>query len=93
MSLSLATKGVLPDFVGTGGETIYVVSLIDVEVEMDAIEINTELISETNSITNSGVITVDVEISEDNISTEELSVEVSIEESNEIEIEVNPCQI
>jgi hypothetical protein len=97
MSLGLATKGILPDFTGTGtgvGETIieYVGSLIVVEVEMDVVEINAELISDTISVTNSGVITVEVEVVEDQITTEELSVDVFVE-SNEIEIEVNPCQV
>lgn len=98
MSLALATKGILPDFTGTGsGGSVtvpeYVQAIIDVEVDMDTVEITAEPISDTVSITNAGVITIDVELPEDDaVTAEELSVDVSIE-SNEIEIEVNPCQV
>lgn len=97
MSIGLATKGILPDFTGTGtgsGETIieYVGSLIEIETEMDVVEVTAEPISDTVSITNSGVITIEIELPEDDVITaEELSVDVSIE-TNEIEVEVNPCQ-
>lgn len=96
MSIGLATKGILSDFTGTGtgsGETIieYVGSLIEVETELDVVEVTAELISDTVSITNSGVITVDVEIQEDVITPEELSLDIIIE-SNEISVEVLPCQ-
>ena len=96
MSLGLATKGVLPDFTGTGSGSVvvpeYVSALIDVEVETDIVEVIAETISDTVSITNSGVITIEVELPEDDqITAEELSVDIIIE-SNEISVEVNPCQ-
>lgn len=98
MSIGLATKGILSDFTGTGtgsGEIVteYVGSLIEVEIEMDVVEVLAEPISDTISITNSGIITIEIELPEDDeITAEELSVDVSIE-SNEIEVEVNPCQV
>lgn len=93
MSISLATKGILSS--GNFGSNLivtkYLPYVIEVEAEMDVVEIMSELISETVSITNSGVITIEIEIDEDTILAEELSIDVFVE-SNEIEVEVNPCQ-
>lgn len=58
-----------------------------------AVEVDAELISETVSITNSGVITIEIDVdeNENTILAEELSINVFVE-LNEIEIEVNSCQ-
>jgi hypothetical protein len=97
MSLGLATKGILPDFTGTGsgGTTIvtkYAGSVFEIETEMDVIEVNADVITEIVDIETYDDILVEVEMKEDDeITADELTIDVFVE-SNEIEVEINPCQ-
>ena len=76
MSLSLATKGVLPDFTGTGGsgQTIYVLEDINVEVSQDNLDIEVSLmddisldISEIRVIIDLDQDQAEIVVSEDDI--------------------------
>jgi hypothetical protein len=81
MSLALATKGILPDFTGTGGtgQTIYVLEDINVEVSQDNLDIEVSLIDEISlDISEIGVI---IDLDED-------QAEIVISEDDSINIEV-----
>jgi hypothetical protein len=83
MSLALATKGILPDFTGTGtggtGQTIYVVEDINVEVSQDNLAIEVSLIDEISlDISEIGVI---IDLDED-------QAEIVVSEDDSINIEV-----
>lgn len=96
MSLALATKGILPDFTGTGtgsgpGETVteYVAAIFEVEPVLETVEVDTTVI-EAISVSSSDAITVEIEFPEDDVITaEEISVDVTTE-SIDITVEVNP---
>lgn len=89
MSIGLATKGILPDYIILKQ---YVQSINNIEIGTEIIEVTAELISDTISVTNSGEISVEVEMIESSTVTTGESIEVSIEETSEIEIEVNLCR-
>ena len=77
MSLSLATKGILPDF--TGGPPIYVLEDINVEVTQDDLDITVSLIDEISlDISEIGVI---IDLDED-------QAEIVVSEDDIINIEV-----
>jgi hypothetical protein len=96
MSLALATKGILPDFTGTGtgsgpGETIteYVAALINIEPVIETIEVEATVIDAID-VASSSEITVEIEFPEDDVITaEEISVDVTTE-SIDITVEVSP---
>jgi len=81
MSLSLATKGILPDFTGTGGSgpPIYVLEDINVEVTQDDLDITVSLIDE---------ISLDVSEIRVNIDLDQDQAEIVVSEDDIIDIEV-----
>ena len=81
MSLSLATKGVLPDFTGTGGsgQTIYVLEDINVEVSQDNLDIEVSLMDD---------ISLDISEIRVNIDLDQDQAEIVVSEDDIINIEV-----
>jgi hypothetical protein len=82
MSLALATKGILPDFTGTGvggGETIYVLEDINVEVSHEDVNVQVSLMDD-----------VSIDISEVRviIDLDEDQAEIVVSEDETINIEV-----
>jgi len=81
MSLGLATKGILPDFTGTGGsgQTIYVLEDINVEVSQDNLAIEVSLMDE---------ISLDISEIRVNIDLDQDQAEIVVSEDDIINIEV-----
>ena len=84
MSLALATKGILPDFTGTGsgtgpGETVYVLEEFNVEVAHEDLGIEINQIGEISlDISEIGVI---IDLDQD-------QAEIVVSEDDNINIEV-----
>jgi hypothetical protein len=84
MSLALATKGILPDFTGTGsgtgpGETVYVLEEFNVEVAHEDLGIEITQIGEISlDISEIGVI---IDLDQD-------QAEIVVSEDDNINIEV-----
>ena len=84
MSLALATKGILPDFTGTGsgtgpGETVYVLEEFNVEVAHEDLGIEITQIGEISlDISEIGVI---IDLDQD-------QAEIVVSEDDSINIEV-----
>ena len=81
MSLGLATKGILPDFTGTGtgGATIYVLEDINVEVSLEDVNVQVSLLDD---------ISLDISVIGVNIDLDEDQAEIVVSEDNIINIEV-----
>jgi hypothetical protein len=81
MSLGLATKGILPDFTGTGGSgpPIYVLEDINVEVSQDNLDIEVSLIDE---------ISLDISEIRVSIDLDQDQAEIVVSEDDIIDIEV-----
>ena len=81
MSLGLATKGILPDFTGTGGsgQTIYVLEDINVEVSHEYVNVAVSLMDD---------VSIDISEVEVNIDLDEDSPEIVVSEDDTINIEV-----
>jgi hypothetical protein len=84
MSLALATKGILPDFTGTGsstgpGETVYVLEEFNVEVAHEDVNI---LVTQMDDVTvNISEVRVNIDLDED-------QAEIVVSEDETINIEV-----
>ena len=83
MSLGLATKGILPDFTGTGtggtGQTIYVLEDINVEVSHEDVNVQVSLMDDVSiNISEVGV----------NIDLDQDQAEIVVSEDDIINIEV-----
>lgn len=83
MSLGLATKGILPDFTGTGtggsGETIYVLEDINVEVSHEDVNVQVSLLD---------AVSIDITEVRVNIDLNEDQAEIVVSEDETIEVEV-----
>ena len=81
MSLGLATKGVLPDFTGTGGSgaTIYVLEDFDVEVSHEDVNITVSLMDD---------VSIDISEVEVNIDLDQDDAEIVVSEDETINVEV-----
>ena len=81
MSLGLATKGVLPDFTGTGGtgQTIYVLEDINVEVSHEDVNVQVSLMD---------AILIDISEVGVNIDLDQDQAEIIVSEDETINIEV-----
>jgi len=81
MSLGLATKGILPDFTGTGGSgpPIYVLEDFNVEVSHDDLAITVSLLDDVS------IIVSDVGV---NIDLDEDQAEIVVSEDETINVEV-----
>jgi hypothetical protein len=83
MSLSLATKGILPDYTGTGtggtGATVYVLEEFNVEVAHEDVDI---LVTQMDDVTvNISEVRVNIDLDED-------QAEIVLSEDETINIEV-----
>ena len=85
MSLALATKGILPDFTGTGtgtgpSTTVYVLESFDVEVAQEDIAVDLTVMNDISL--DIGEISIDVDVDE------EESTSVSFSDIDTITVEV-----
>ena len=83
MSLALATKGILPDFTGTGaggpGTTVYVLEEFNVEVAHEDVDI---LVTQMDDVTvNISEVRINIDLDED-------QAEIVVSEDETINIEV-----
>jgi len=80
MSLGLATKGILPDFTGTGGgATIYVLEEFDVEVSHEDVNVQVSLLDD---------VSIDISEVMVNIDLDQDQAEITVSEDQTIEVEV-----
>lgn len=81
MSLALATKGVLTEFLGTGGTgaTIYVLEEFDVEVSHEDVNVQVSLLDD---------VSIDISEVRVNIDLDQDQAEIVVSEDQTIEIEV-----